>query len=295
MARKFGQVRVEFWSDEKIRGLTDTERLLAVFLIAGPHTNSLGCYRCPAEYLPIDLAWGQEKTAKAFASLIAKGIIAYCERTRFIWVRNFLRHNKPKTKNNSKGILSELAVIPKDMEFYRDLMRCVSEHLGDDMPQELSSNQDRTKMELSSNQDRTKMELSSEAEKLSSNLDATKIELSSNQDATKKKKKKKEKKKKKNIALENGEFLEPEIQSLDPGIEDKNSISSIDAFISSVENRLDGLVEPGRAVRRKAETLLPICILAFERAYETTNKTELFDRNPFAAVMYEIERERNVR
>lgn len=86
-----------------------------------------------------------------------------------------------------------------------------------------------------------------------------------------------------------------EIQPPEENEEDENSISSIEDFINSVENRLGGLVEPGRAVRRKAETLLPICILAFERAYETTNKTELFDRNPFAAVMYEIERERNVR
>ena len=48
--RDFGRLQCEFWVHAAIQPLSDQAKLLAAYLITGPHSNALGCYRLPTGY-----------------------------------------------------------------------------------------------------------------------------------------------------------------------------------------------------------------------------------------------------
>lgn len=45
--REYGSVQTQFWPDLALQNLSTHAKLLAVYLLTGPHTNMLGCFRLP--------------------------------------------------------------------------------------------------------------------------------------------------------------------------------------------------------------------------------------------------------
>ena len=53
----------------KIQCLSNEAKLLALYLLTGPHTNMLGCFRLPASYVAEDLGWDLKTVSKRFNEL----------------------------------------------------------------------------------------------------------------------------------------------------------------------------------------------------------------------------------
>ena len=65
----YGKVKDTFWTDKKIVALSDDAKLLALYLMTGPHRNILGCMRIPDGYLIADLGWHQTRLDDAISML----------------------------------------------------------------------------------------------------------------------------------------------------------------------------------------------------------------------------------
>ena len=71
--REYGQVQSAFWQSVDAQAFSDTGKLLALYLLTGPHANGLGCYRLPDGYVMADLGWSDETVSKGFSELESAG------------------------------------------------------------------------------------------------------------------------------------------------------------------------------------------------------------------------------
>ncbi|MEJ7746323.1 MAG: hypothetical protein WKF61_06150 [Luteimonas sp.] len=109
--REYGQVQSSFWQSPDAQAFSDTGKLLALYLLTGPHTNGIGCFRLPDGYVMADLSWSQERVSEGFAELFAKGFA-----NRFdgvVFMPNFLRWNRIANGNVAKARFGDFEALPK--------------------------------------------------------------------------------------------------------------------------------------------------------------------------------------
>ncbi len=109
--REYGQIQSAFWQSPDAQEMTDQGKLLCTYLLAGPNTNGLGCFRLGDGQVQDDLGWPSEKTTAAFAELSRNGW-AY----RFqgvVLMPNFLKWNKIVNANIAKARFGDFEMLPK--------------------------------------------------------------------------------------------------------------------------------------------------------------------------------------
>lgn len=120
--REYGQISTRWWQSQTISGLpNDSARYLFVYLIAGPHTNSLGCFRLPKAYVSEDLGYSIETVSELFGCLQTAGLIRYCDRTKWLLVPNFLLHQPPRNGNVGTSIAKMFGDVPENSEIFEPL------------------------------------------------------------------------------------------------------------------------------------------------------------------------------
>lgn len=108
--REYGQIQCGFWQSEDAQAFTDAGKLLAAYLLTGPHSNGIGCYRCPDGYVMEDLGWSSERVSQGFEEL-SRNRFAY----RFkgvVCIPKFLAWNKVSNGNVAKARMAELNALP---------------------------------------------------------------------------------------------------------------------------------------------------------------------------------------
>ncbi|MCH9754381.1 MAG: hypothetical protein K0U11_00760, partial [Gammaproteobacteria bacterium] len=91
--REYGSVQTQFWSDIALQNLSTHAKLLAVYLLTGPHTNMLGCFRLPTGYVAEDLKWNEETVYNAFSELDQIRFLIRDPESNWILIINFLDWN----------------------------------------------------------------------------------------------------------------------------------------------------------------------------------------------------------
>ena len=91
--RTYGKVKIAFWEDDKISKIGDAQKLLALYLLTGEHSNAIGCYRLPLGYIQTDLRWDKEKAQSHLSELTKIGFLIYDDETEIIYIKNYLKHN----------------------------------------------------------------------------------------------------------------------------------------------------------------------------------------------------------
>lgn len=109
--REYGQIQCAFWQSQDAQECTDAGKLLAAYLMTGPHSNGLGCYRCPDGYVMADLGWSLERVSEGFAELSRNGFAYRFEGVVFL--PGFLRWNKVANGNVAAARMAEFEALPK--------------------------------------------------------------------------------------------------------------------------------------------------------------------------------------
>lgn len=110
--REYGQIQCAFWQRVREEGWSNDAALLGAYLLSGPHSNGIGCYRLPVGYVCEDLAWDSERVSKGFEELFGKG---FCNRFgTVVLIPNFLRWNSIANGNVAKAREQEFEAIPND-------------------------------------------------------------------------------------------------------------------------------------------------------------------------------------
>lgn len=120
--RSYGKVYGAFWSDERTATLSDRGKVLALYLLTGPHSNAIGCYRLPIGYIAEDLRWSIETVTETVSELLSKAFINRCPATSWIFIPRFLKHNAIENPNVAKALRSIITAVPKTLPFYQELV-----------------------------------------------------------------------------------------------------------------------------------------------------------------------------
>lgn len=100
--RDYGKVQSTFWTSQDTCGLSDTGRMLALYLLTSPHTNLLGCFHLPIGYVSEDLKWGSERVEKGFVELEEKGFATRDKGSKWVVMHTYLKWNP--IENPNQGI-----------------------------------------------------------------------------------------------------------------------------------------------------------------------------------------------
>lgn len=119
--REYGQVQTAFWSSPDIRGLSVEAKLLALYLLTGPHSNGIGCVFLPEQYIQADLNWTPELVASRMREVTAIGFVKQCPLTNFVFLPAYLKFNRVSNANVAKARAGEFARVPKNTVFYSEL------------------------------------------------------------------------------------------------------------------------------------------------------------------------------
>lgn len=133
--RDYGQIQCSFWTDPDIQRLSDGAIRLAAYLLTGPHSNALGCYRLPAMYLMADFNWTTEQVENCFEELEAIGFCQRCPETGFILLPKFLRWNPIANGNIAIARMKEFDAVPTRAAIHNALCRALLTY-GNHLPQE---------------------------------------------------------------------------------------------------------------------------------------------------------------
>lgn len=102
-----------FWTDPTVRTWDDATKLLAHYLLTGPHRNLEGLYRLPLSYAADDLGWRKDKVARTMRRLEADGFVARDPEADVVFIRNALKYQAPKSAKQISGALRVLGEVPK--------------------------------------------------------------------------------------------------------------------------------------------------------------------------------------
>jgi hypothetical protein len=128
--RDYGRVYASFWTSESTKSFSDDGRMLALYLLSGPHSTIAGVCRLPDGYVSEDLGWSSQRVSKGFAELLAKGFANRCETTKWVWIRKFLDWNKPENPNQWKAATKIAGHVPSKCAWRAEFLGVFSKASG---------------------------------------------------------------------------------------------------------------------------------------------------------------------
>ena len=132
--RDYGRVYSSFWTSHDTATLSDDARLLALYLLSGPHGTLAGVCRLPDGYVVEDLRWGSERVSEAFGELFDKGFANRCGTTKWVWICRFLTWNKPENPNQWTAARKIAESVPANCSWNAEFQRVFAAARGVDNP-----------------------------------------------------------------------------------------------------------------------------------------------------------------
>lgn len=126
--RTYGRVSAAFWTDEKTVALSSNGKVLALYILTGPHSNGIGCYRLPMGYIADDLKWEPGTVTETLSELLASGFVKRCETTSWLFIPKFLTHNTPENPNVGIALSKLIALVPTKCSFYQEFVASLQPH-----------------------------------------------------------------------------------------------------------------------------------------------------------------------
>jgi len=123
----FGMIQCRMWESPSVRGLSDQGKLAFGYLLANKHANMLGYYRLPLPYMADDLEWPLAKVEEAVAELERRGLIAFDEPGRLVFVVTYFKWHRLSAGACEKGAIDDLRQLPRSPLIAR-LFAAVREH-----------------------------------------------------------------------------------------------------------------------------------------------------------------------
>ena len=127
--REYGVVPTIFWSDPAYFSLSPDARLIAVYLLTCSHTNMLGCFRLPEEYIAADLKGLDKKRIKeSFQELISADLISVDFTFGWILIHPFLDWSPIENPNQAKHIIKIFEKVSPTLSVYENLVDLLISH-----------------------------------------------------------------------------------------------------------------------------------------------------------------------
>jgi len=121
--RTYGSVHTCFWESTVTQQLSDQAKLLALYLLTGPHSNMLGCFRLPEGYVIEDLKWTSQTVKSSFKQLSKISFLTRDDYTSWLVIHDFLKSNPIQNPKQGVGVEKIFNSIPEEATVFRPLIK----------------------------------------------------------------------------------------------------------------------------------------------------------------------------
>ncbi|MGG0650645.1 DnaD domain protein [Bacillus mycoides] len=112
-------VHVSFWQDSFVLDLTPEEKYFYLYLMTNSKTSQSGIYELPLRIIETDTGYNRETVMKLLERFAEYGKISYNQKTKELFLINWLKFNPIKNVNIEKCVLKEIQSV-KDQDFLVD-------------------------------------------------------------------------------------------------------------------------------------------------------------------------------
>ena len=109
---RYRRVRVRLWIESAFSKLTDGEKLVAMYLLSGPQTNSVGLYRLSSASAAEDLAISTSQFRRRFDVVLQAFRWRYEVDSALFWNPEWIEENAPQNPNIVRAMRSAFDEIP---------------------------------------------------------------------------------------------------------------------------------------------------------------------------------------
>lgn len=112
--RSYRKVYKRLWSDPDFIGMTDSERIMALYVLAGSQTNRIGLFKFSIPLASEDLKRPLNTIRRVFTHVVKVFKWEYDASGRVLWIPSWWKYNPPpKQSTNIKGYLADLSDLPR--------------------------------------------------------------------------------------------------------------------------------------------------------------------------------------
>lgn len=126
--RLYGSIHTGFWAETNTQRLSDQSKVLITYLLTGPHTNMLGCFRLPLGYIESDLQWEKQKVRDALVELGHASFITYDESSHWLLIHDFLKSNIICNPRQAGCIQKLFDAVPQQSTVWQPLINSLLTH-----------------------------------------------------------------------------------------------------------------------------------------------------------------------
>lgn len=134
---RYYRVSPRFWARAAQKGWDDDTKLLAFYLLTGPHRTTEGLYRLPHKYAEADMEWSRERFAEGLAELVADGFCEYDEDAQVVLIVGAMKYQACANPNVAKAAVRRLSELPETRlkQRFADLAKQFDKHLSEQLPE----------------------------------------------------------------------------------------------------------------------------------------------------------------
>jgi len=107
----YRQIHISFWQDNFVLDLTPEEKFFYIYLMTNSKTSQCGVYELPKKVMELETGYNRETIDKLIKRFIEYGKIEYCEDTKEMFLKNWLKYNSFKSDKVMICIKNELEEI----------------------------------------------------------------------------------------------------------------------------------------------------------------------------------------
>ena len=111
--REYGKLATRIWTDPRFMPLSTDAKLVFIYLLSGPETNAVGCFRCTPMNIAASEVCSIENAAHSLDELSATGIIKYDQTVKVVFLPRFLKYNPICNPSAGKAAGKALNQIPE--------------------------------------------------------------------------------------------------------------------------------------------------------------------------------------
>lgn len=120
----YTKIEARIWQDQDFKKLSDSSKLLFIYLLTCPHRNMVGLYYMPTFYILNDFVDPSQTVSKGFqdglkmvvdglSELSENGFIRVDKQSEMIFICNYLKYNPPENPNQVKKMAKVIESLPE--------------------------------------------------------------------------------------------------------------------------------------------------------------------------------------
>lgn len=108
----YRRVYLRLWRHPEFRTLTEGEKVLALYLVTGPQTNLIGCYRFSPALAAEDIGVSLGQVRKRLAVILPAFEWSFDEASQWLWIQSWFRWNPPNGIHQRKSWHNAISALP---------------------------------------------------------------------------------------------------------------------------------------------------------------------------------------